>query len=362
MNWPSYGRGILPELLPRSLAELDPPATALFLLVDPNAAAALEPALAEVERRLPCPCHRLPWGAGEERKTPAEAERLAREAVRRGVDRASVVVGAGGGVTTDVAGFLAAVLLRGLRWGAVPTTLLAMADAALGGKTAVNLPEGKNLIGAFHLPEFVLADVAVLAGLPEREWRCGLGEVLKSALIDGSELLPVLRRLDPVGLRRAGDDALALAAGAGRVKMRIVEADPTEQGERKLLNLGHTFGHALEIASVPPGGGRPALAHGEAVALGLRCAARLAEEMEIAAPGLRDEVVALGRRLGLPERFPGPLPPVADLAVLLRRDKKARGGRLDLVLPAEPGSCLIVRGVEAEAVAERIHAELEPEG
>lgn len=353
MNWPSYGLEVLAELLPRELAALDPAPTSVHVVVDRRAEAVVAGALAAAARGLAVPWHVLPWDAAEERKTLASAEELAREIVRRGVDRASFVLAAGGGVTTDLGGLVAAVLLRGLRWGALPTTLLGMADAALGGKTAVNLPEGKNLLGCFHQPEFVLADVATLRTLPAREWSCGLGEILKTALIDGSELMPLLRDAPAEELRRPGPIALALAAAAGRVKMRIVEADPTERGERKLLNLGHTFGHALETAAGPA-----RLAHGEAVALGLRCAARMAEEMEVAEAGLRDAVAELAARLGLPARFPGRLPADAELVTLLRRDKKAHGGRLDLVLPAQPGECLLVRGIEPAAVAEAIRAEL----
>ncbi len=355
MIWPSYGHAVLATLLPRALAEAGP--TAVFVLLDSGAAPVCRPLLDAAAAEAGVPFHVIEWMPSEAAKCLGEAERLAREIVRRGVDRHAILVGVGGGITTDMAGFLAAMLLRGLDWGAVPTTLLGMADAALGGKTAVNLPEGKNLLGAFHQPEFVLADTATLETLPAREWRCGLGEVLKAALIDGSELLPLLEGMPADDLQGPGSAALEMIAAAGRVKMRIVEADPTEQGERKLLNLGHTFGHALETASAAAGG--PGLAHGEAVALGLRCAARMAEEMEVAEPGLHELVLRLSGKLGLPTRYPGALPAAAELEVYLRRDKKAHGGSLDLVLPAEAGSCLVVRGIDPAAVALLLRAELD---
>ncbi len=358
MIWPSYGRGILPVLLPRELAEAPQPPTSVHVLLDEAADEVSRAALDAAEAALPCPMHRVRWQPSERAKCLAEAEQLARGIVQRGADRATLLVGVGGGVTTDMAGFLAAVLLRGVRWGAVPTTLLGMADAALGGKTAVNLPEGKNLVGAFHQPCFVLADIATLETLPPREWRCGLGEVLKAALIDGTELMPALERAAPDDLQFPGDTALELASGAGRVKMRIAEADPTEQGERKLLNLGHTFGHALETAAGRDPGIEGGLSHGEAVALGLRCAARMAEEMDVAENGLYQHVLELLHKLGLPGEYPGELPGRDDLATLLQRDKKAHGGHLDLVLPAEPGSCLLVRGIAPAAVADVIEAEL----
>ena len=355
MTRPRYGRGVLGTELPRALRRLDPPPSSVFVLQDRRARAVTDAALERTLGRLDAPVKFLRWPAAERRKVLSEAETLARRIVRGGADRRSLILAVGGGVTTDMGGFLAAMLLRGVRWGAVPTTLLAMADAALGGKTAVDLPEGKNLLGAFHHPAFVLCDVATLATLPAREWLCGLGEVLKSAMVADP---PMLRRLEaarPGDTRRPSAVSLDLARRSGRVKMRIVERDPLEKGERKLLNLGHTFGHALEAAA-----GFRRLAHGEAVALGLLCALRMAEEQGLAAPDYGARIGSLAKRLGLPTRYPGPLPARRELAKLLRRDKKARSGSLELILPVEPGACRRVTGVAPAAAAAVIERALRP--
>lgn len=353
MNWPSYGRNVLRPLLRGAVKALDPPPSRICILLDRRAEGAARPRLEAGLEGCGHPVDWIRWWPSEEKKTLAQAEEFARRIVRHGVDRNALLLGVGGGVTTDLTGFLAALLLRGLRWCAVPTTLLGMVDAALGGKTAVDLPEGKNLLGAFHPPEFVLCDVDVLATLPPREWRCGLGEVLKTALIGGQELLALLENAEPDALLSPSDGVLAVARGAGEIKMRIVEADPTEQGDRKVLNLGHTFGHALEAAA-----GYRKLAHGEAVALGLLCALRMSEELGLLEKGLSPRVRKLTLDLGLPQRYPGPLPSRKELAALMKRDKKARNGKLDLVLPITPGECLLVTGVEPPVAVSALHREL----
>ncbi len=350
---PVYGRNVLPALLRSALGALDPPASSILVLLDQGAREAVRPLLETGLQDAGCPVQWLEWRAREADKRLAALEELARQAVREGLDRQSLLLAAGGGVTTDLGGLLAALLLRGIRWIAVPTTLLGMVDAALGGKTAVDLPEGKNLLGAFHLPEAVLADVQVLESLPEREWRCGLGEVLKSALLEGPELLAELEAAEPADLYRPSDVSLRLATRSGMVKAAIVEEDFRESGRRKLLNLGHTFGHALETAA-----GYEGLAHGEAVALGILCALRMADELGIAEHGLSARVRQLVARMGLPSRYPGALPAPADLASFLRRDKKARAGRLDLVLPVRPGECMLVQGIEPAVAAAVIQREL----
>jgi 3-dehydroquinate synthase len=302
---------------------------------------------------LDLPIHLILWEASEAKKTLSEAENLARNIIQLGVDRESVLIAVGGGVTTDMGGFLASTLLRGIRWGAIPTTLLGMADAALGGKTAVNLPEGKNLVGTFHHPLFVICDVNTLATLPARELTSGLGEVVKTAFLSGEDSFRQLEEATPSELRQPGDSLLTAVSEAGRTKMRVVEEDPEEHGVRKLLNFGHTFGHALETAA-----GHGNLAHGEAVALGLRCAVRMATDLEIAQSGVAARLRSLCAKLGFPNEYPGTLPGIQELCTLLSRDKKVHAGNLDLILPVEPGKCLLLRGVETQAAAEVIHKEL----
>ena len=269
-------------------------------------------------------------GEGEHAKSLATVEKLCREFARGGLGRGDVVVALGGGVVGDTAGFASAVYHRGIDVVQVPTTLLAQVDAAIGGKTAVNIPEGKNLVGAFHQPIGVIADTATLKTLPERELRCGLGEVAKYALMPEGEAIRAL--LDDQGplVRAREPDVLAdLVAGCVAIKAQIVADDPEERtGRRATLNYGHTLGHALEIA------GGHELAHGEAVAIGLVFAANLAAALERVGSDTVEDVSALVSALGLPTTVPLDGISADDLVVLMQRDKKASGG-ITFVLPGE---------------------------
>jgi 3-dehydroquinate synthase len=255
-------------------------------------------------------------------KTFREIERAAAAMLRAGATRGSLVVALGGGAVTDAAGFLAATYMRGVRWVAVPTTLLGMVDAAIGGKTAVNLPVAKNAVGAFHPPEAVLADPAALRTLPARELASGKGEVMKYAALQ-----PAL--LDSVAERARGVEVdPAVIAACARMKADVVESDPTEKGPRKLLNLGHTFGHGVEAA-----GRFSRYTHGEAVAVGMAFAFRLAHRLGRVgawAPPIVERHLA---EVGLPTRVPSA---VARAAVrLMAFDKKRGGDGLLWVLPRE---------------------------
>ena len=267
--------------------------------------------------------HRLP--DGERGKTLAELERGAARLLAAGFTRRSLVVGLGGGAVTDAAGFLAATFMRGVEWVAVPTTLLAMVDAALGGKTGVNLPSAKNAVGAFHPPAAVLADPAALRTLPERERRSGFGEVLKYAALRPSMLGPAAAQA------RAGRADAGLIAACAAMKLEVVARDPVERGERKLLNLGHTFGHGVEAA-----GRFSRWTHGEAVALGLcfafRLAARLGRIGPLAVAELEEAVAAAG----LPTRLPRGA--ARRAARLMATDKKRTAAGLRWVLPRAEGS------------------------
>ena len=260
---------------------------------------------------------------GEEAKCLESVEELCRRFSRWGLTRRDVVVTVGGGVVTDTAGFAAAVYHRGVRVVHVPTTLLGQVDAAIGGKTGVNLPEGKNLVGAFRQPSAVLCDTEVLATLPPREYTSGLGEMAKYHFLTGTDMagLPLDERV----------------AECVRIKAELVVQDPTEHGERALLNYGHTLAHALETA------GDYDLRHGEAVAIGLVFAACLARGLE----RIDDDRVAEHRRViegyGLPTTVDGGLDPGA-LVDLMRRDKKAFDG-LTFVLDGPRGP-EVVTGVE----------------
>jgi 3-dehydroquinate synthetase len=263
---------------------------------------------------------------GERGKTLAVLERTSVRLLRGGCTRRSLVVAVGGGAVTDAAGFLAATYMRGISWVAVPTTLLSMVDAAIGGKTAVNLPIAKNAVGAFHPPSAVLADPGTLSTLPARELRSGMGEVVKYAALQ-----PAL--LGRVGGRAVPDTALI--AECARAKVEVVRTDPLERAERKLLNLGHTFGHGVEAA-----GRFESYTHGEAVAVGLAFAFRLAAAMGRVGPLAVAEVEDAVRGAGLPVRVPAAL---ARRAVqLMSFDKKRTAAGLRWVLPVARGASWVV--------------------
>jgi len=274
---------------------------------------------------------------GEDAKNLATVESLARRFAQWGLLRDDAVVALGGGVVGDVAGFTAASYHRGVTVVQAPTTLLAMVDAAIGGKTGVNLAEGKNLVGAFHQPVGVVADTTTLATLPEREYRSGLGEVAKYALMgdvvaDPSGIVDILRLRGGAVLGREPDVLADLVARCAAIKADVVAADPQERtGIRATLNYGHTLAHALETA------GSYSLTHGEAVAVGLMFAVRLAEAMERVGADAVDRHHAIVASLGLPTEVPdgATLEPDA-LIELMRRDKKARGG-LTFILPGPNG-------------------------
>jgi 3-dehydroquinate synthase len=275
-------------------------------------------------------------GDGEAAKTLATVERLGRDLSAWGLLRDDVVLALGGGVVGDVAGFTAAVYHRGVAVVQVPTTLLAQIDAAVGGKTGVNLPEGKNLIGAFHQPIAVVADVDTLRSLPEREYRAGLGEVAKYALIaqlsrEHVELAEIVEA-DAEALRGRDPDALTeLVYGCVELKADVVARDPEERtGVRAVLNYGHTFAHALEAS-----GEYHDLLHGEAVAVGLVFAGQLAAALGRVDASTAERHRQIVSALGLPGRAPQGLD-ASKLVELMRRDKKAKGG-LTFVLPGPSG-------------------------
>ncbi len=272
----------------------------------------------------------LTMGDGEECKTLATVGALASECAAWGLLRGDAIVAVGGGIVGDVAGFLAATYHRGVAVVQAPTTLLAMVDAAIGGKTAVNLAEGKNLLGAFHQPVAVLADPAVLATLPAREFRCGLGEVAKYTLIGDVELLAIVEeRAAELLARDPGVVAAVVTLGAA-AKARVVAADEYEQtGARAVLNYGHTLAHALEIAAGHE------LRHGEAVAVGLAFAANLAAVLERIPADAVERHERVLRALDLPLEAPPGLA-AAPVIELMRRDKKAAGG-LTFVLDGPRG-------------------------
>ena len=301
--------------------------------------AALEPVRSAAARAVT-----LEVEDGEGAKTLETAERLWSEMLAAGGKRDSRVLAFGGGSCGDVAGFAAGCFLRGVGLVQVPTTLLGQVDAALGGKTAVDLPLAKNSVGLFHHPALVVADTRLLATLPPEELRSGLVEVVKMAFLLEPELLGRIEA-DLARLLTADPEALApVVAEAAAAKIAVVEADPEERGERRLLNFGHTFGHALEAVL-----GYRGLRHGEAVAYGMLFALRLAgspARTERLPAADAERLRSLLARLALPEL---PAPPAEELLAAMARDKKAREAGLVWVLPARIGEGRVLAGVgEAE--------------
>jgi 3-dehydroquinate synthase len=307
---------------------------------------------AVIERGLAgVPYEQICLPGGEEQKRLAPLEAAAEEMARRGGDRTSVVVAFGGGIVTDMGGFLASIFMRGIPVVHVPTTLLAQVDAAVGGKTGVNLLMGKNLVGTFHQPLAVVIDPALLDTLPEREYRAGLWEIVKAGVIRDAPLFDFLESRSADVLARAPDAVDRMIADAVRMKAEVVSADEREGGLRKILNLGHTFGHALEAET-----GYTRFLHGEAVAFGVRAAVYLAQATGYLSA--EDSV----RILELIEVY-GPIPPLDGIAPerLLARlvhDKKTVRGMVHFVVPVRIGEAKTVSGIEERAALDAIRAAL----
>lgn len=270
-----------------------------------------------------------PVASGEASKSLGELERLARLAARSGLRRRDGVVALGGGVVGDLAGFVAASYQRGIRLAHVPTTLLAMVDSAIGGKTGVDLPEGKNYVGAFWQPELVVMDTDALTTLPARELSSGFAEIVKYGLLDGPGLLETIEAWPslPGPPERVPDLILRCVAH----KVGVVAADEQDHGRRASLNLGHTVAHGIEAAL-----GYESVTHGEAVAIGLMPALRLSEALCGLDPGVRGRVAEILRRNGLPASIEGATSVDAVLEAM-DRDKKSDGSSLNMVLLEAPG-------------------------
>ncbi len=274
------------------------------------------------------------WGEmpdGEAYKTLETVSRLYDLAIEAELDRGCAVVGLGGGVVGDTAGFVAATYMRGIPFVQVPTTLLSQVDSSVGGKVGVNHPKGKNMIGAFYQPRLVLADTVTLASLPPREIRAGLAEVIKYGVIWDASFFNWLEE-NIEGLLELDAEAITYAvARACGIKAEVVAADETEQGRRQILNYGHTFGHAVESLTA-----YRRFRHGEAVAIGMAAAARMAEGMGLLASGDRRRIEGLIVRAGLPVKLPRDFTAEQYLEAMAH-DKKARSGVLTFVLPSAIG-------------------------
>lgn len=342
------GDGILAEAGKR-IAKLRP-GTAVAIVTDGNVAhhhlAALERSLetARISYRS------VLLSAGEGTKSYSNLENVAEAILQSRIERGDLVIALGGGVIGDLAGFAAAVVRRGVDFVQIPTTLLAQVDSSVGGKTGINSPQGKNLIGAFHQPALVLADLKTLDTLPAREFRAGYAEVAKYGLINDAKFFDWLennwREVFAGGAARA-----KAVATSCKAKAAIVARDERETGERALLNLGHTFGHALEAAT----GYSDRLLHGEGVALGMVLAFKLSAKLKLCKPADVTRVVKHLENAGLPVRLsqiPGALPGPDGLIALMAQDKKVVRGKLVFILARGIGKAFIAKNVDTKIVRE----------
>lgn len=345
----SYDVRIGTGLIARSAAEIAPLLTRprVAVLTDETVAGLHLDALRDGLRGVEVTALALP--AGEATKGWAEFSRAVDWLLAAKVERRDLVIAFGGGVIGDLAGFAAAVLRRGVRFVQIPTTLLAQVDSSVGGKTGINSVHGKNLIGAFHQPSLVLADIGLLATLPARDFLSGYGEVVKYGLLGDAAFFDWLEAHGPA--LAAGDEAARRYAVRRSVEMkaRIVERDETEEGDRALLNLGHTFAHALERAT----GYSARLLHGEAVAIGCALAFELSQRLGLCsqeAPSrVRAHLRAMGMKTDLSD-IPGDLPDAAALMAHMAQDKKVVDGRLRFILARGIGEAFVADGVPGETV------------
>jgi 3-dehydroquinate synthase len=281
---------------------------------------------------------------GEERKSFTGLEQLCNALLDTGVDRGGLIVAFGGGVIGDLVGFAAAVLKRGIDFAQVPTTLLAQVDSSVGGKTAIDTEKGKNLIGAFHQPRIVIADTNTLATLPERELRAGYGEVAKYGALGDAAYFDWLEKNAADALNGAEKAIVDLVSHACRMKAGIVMRDEREAGERALLNLGHTFGHALEAAT----GYSDRLKHGEGVAIGMALAFKLSVALGLCPEADCLRFIRHIDTVGLPASIsdiPGPRPEIATLMMHMRHDKKVKDGKINFVLLRRIGEAFVTADV-----------------
>ena len=340
----SYSIRVQPGLLDR-FAFLLPKASSVAIVTDANVgplfAERVKYALAKADYQAGV----ITMPAGDEHKNSETLAAIYDRMFELGLDRSSLVIALGGGVVGDVTGYAAATFMRGVRYVQLPTTLLADVDSSVGGKTGINHPRGKNMIGAFHQPSAVFIDPAALQTLPERELAAGMAEVIKYGVIRDAEFFRFLEER-AAGVRGLQADAIQhVIVRCCEIKADVVAADEREGGVRAILNYGHTIGHALEAIT-----GYSFYRHGEAVAIGMNLAARLACRMGMISDAIVNRQARLLREFGLPVE-PGSVDK-DKLIAALRGDKKARAGRVRFVLPVDIGSVVVSEDVTDETVKE----------
>jgi 3-dehydroquinate synthase len=334
-----YQAHVAPGIIERAADYIPEKVSRVFVVTNDDVwrhqGARLEKGLARV------PFEKLVLPAGEPNKRLAPLEALACQMIDLGADRQSLIIAFGGGIVTDMGGFLAAMFMRGIPVIQIPTTLLAQVDAAVGGKTGVNLANGKNLIGAFHQPLAVLVDPAVTETLPEREYRAGLYEVIKHGIIASEPLFRLMTQRRDQVLAKCTPEVTEIIAESVRIKAEVVSADEKENGLRRILNFGHTFGHALEAETR-----YERFLHGEAVAWGMKAATHLASIEGMLADS--EEIIHAIESYG-------PIPTLNGLSVdalqkRLTADKKTVHGKVHFVLPVAVGKVEVVSGIDPRNV------------
>ncbi len=287
--------------------------------------------------------------AGESTKSFSQLDQLCQRLLDLGLERRDAVIALGGGVIGDLSGFAAAIVRRGMRYVQIPTSLLAQVDSSVGGKTGINTPQGKNLVGAFHQPTLVLADTSVLATLPARQMRAGYAEIAKYGMLGDASFFAWLESNWDKLFQQSQPALMHAISRSVEMKAEIVARDETETGDRALLNLGHTFGHALEAWC----GYSDRLLHGEAVSIGTCLAFRLSEDLELCPPQTAARVAAHLKTVGLPTGIAdisGALPSADEMLRLMRQDKKVQSGKLTLILARQIGSSFATRDVAPDTL------------
>ena len=319
--------GRVEQLLPRLLPE-----RRVIVITDSN--------VDRCHRNLIGAYEHIVIGLGEQSKNFATLERVYTQLMDMGADRSVFLLGIGGGIVTDITGFVATTYMRGVSFGFIPTTLLSQVDASVGGKNGVNIGGYKNMVGTFSQPDFVICDTALLATLPEREFRAGMAEIIKAAVIADAALFKLLEQSDLVALRENGELLAQVVEAALKVKIAVVAQDERERGLRRVLNLGHTIGHAIEKSSRE-------FNHGEAVAAGMCSVAQVAVRLGMLDSRSAERIEALCKHYNLPTTLPEP---ITKLLKAIVKDKKREGDSLHLILPTAIGEvkdvCLSFEEIE----------------
>lgn len=298
----------------------------------------------QIKKQLEIPAFSFVFPAGETSKTIQTAEQCWRSMSKNNLDRRSLVIGLGGGVVTDLAGFVAATYMRGIDLIQIPTTLLGMVDASIGGKTGVNLPEGKNLVGAIYQPNHIYISIPLLATLPQREMSSGLAEVIKYGVIADYKLFTYLENNIERIIAHDSDALYHIIERSCEIKADVVSRDEREKGERAILNFGHTFGHALETIT-----NYSEYTHGETVAIGMCCAARLSIKLGLCHAEILPRLENLCERAKLPVKLPQGIN-IDHFIELMTRDKKAQSRKLNLILVQKFGKVDRFNDIEKQTI------------